>query len=306
MSTKQAPPLTRGWTPKPCPIHAPRVGSPAHAGMDPVCAVVDMNGEGLPRSRGDGPGASPCSSCRRSAPPLTRGWTLMRGGQAVDEDGSPAHAGMDPARAAARFAAARLPRSRGDGPIARRVADSARAAPPLTRGWTQRSRQARRPRLGSPAHAGMDPRRRSPRPQRCRLPRSRGDGPVTEPATLALLAAPPLTRGWTRSTAAAKPASAGSPAHAGMDPRLLCRGAVRVRLPRSRGDGPFTRQLTTEWRKAPPLTRGWTLPRDALEVPTTGSPAHAGMDPQCAKSAVRAARLPRSRGDGPLTGVPSR
>jgi len=51
-------------------------------------------------------------------------------------------------------------------------------APPRTRGWTHGLLPQHRPRLGSPAHAGMD--LSSPRSaaERLRLPRARGDGPL--------------------------------------------------------------------------------------------------------------------------------
>ena len=50
---------------------------------------------------------------------------------------------------------------------------------------------------------------------------------------------------------------------------------------------------------ASPHTRGWTVPRASASRDRRGFPAHAGMDPLAACSAVVIGRLPRTRGDGP-------
>ncbi len=132
-----APPHTRGWTPDPAKCRKLAIGSPAHAGMDPVRDGVRWHVVGLPRTRGDGPGA--CirykSGCR--APPHTRGWTRVRAVGPRLEAGSPAHAGMDPCWCSAARRSHRLPRTRGDGPRFRRSDGTFRPAPPHTRGWTQ-------------------------------------------------------------------------------------------------------------------------------------------------------------------------
>ena len=60
-----------------------------------------------------------------AAPPHTRGWTPITALSETRTMGSPAHAGMDPAKANVSPSIVRLPRTRGD--------------------------------AGSPAHAGMDP-----------------------------------------------------------------------------------------------------------------------------------------------------
>ena len=91
-------------------------------------------------------------------------------------------------------------------------------APPLARGWT-------------PCKVGLS--RRGPR-----LPRSRGDGPCNYDIQPMVNMAPPLARGWTRHGTPWAVRARGSPARAGMDP-LNGDAERRVRLPRSRGDGPF-------------------------------------------------------------------
>ena len=52
-----------------------------------------------------------------------------------------------------------------------------------------------------------------------RLPRTRGDGPMTKASTYNVVEAPPHTRGWTLVEREAVTVARGSPAHAGMDPR---------------------------------------------------------------------------------------
>ena len=193
------------------------------------------------------------------APPLTRGWTSSRPTSSTPVSGSPAHAGMDPARSNPFTSLARLPRSRGDGPNVVPKPSARGVAPPLTRGWTQQ-RVSRGPSIrGSPAHAGMDPavlRLRSTRP---RLPRSRGDGPKCNSRAWRRAAAPPLTRGWTPFIFSAAVRICGSPAHAGMDPVSNRSTSSATGLPRSRGDGPALWGILYNGTEAPPLTRGWTL-----------------------------------------------
>jgi CRISPR-associated endonuclease Cas1 subtype I-E len=54
--------------------------------------------------------------------------------------------------------------------------------------------------------------------------------------------APPHTRGWTRAAFRSRETVHGSPAHAGMDPRVSSRAFLKGRLPRTRGDGPCARK----------------------------------------------------------------
>ena len=153
---------------------------------------------------------------------------------------------------------------------------------------------------GSPAHAGMDPTPSSARPRRCRLPRTRGDGPGSEPLRYRWKVAPPHTRGWTPAAGAPPILRRGSPAHAGMDRRQRARDAGFQRLPRTRGDGPiagFPGGLTS---RAPPHTRGWTRAALGAGARQDGSPAHAGMDPLYVVDNRSPFGLPRTRGDGPL------
>ncbi len=274
-------------------------GSPAHAGMDPSPSRRCVANMRLPRSRGDGPARDFPRCVSSVAPPLTRGWTRICIRIRCGRFGSPAHAGMDPAHLASLTPAGWLPRSRGDGPAGGIAITGNVTAPPLTRGWTLQPTIWRTEGAGSPAHAGMDPRRPCRCARRTWLPRSRGDGPEGVQLTRKAAVAPPLTRGWTRAPGVAGRRGRGSPAHAGMDPRTARRSSSCARLPRSRGDGPYSPPRASLTSRAPPLTRGWT-PRDLItRILERGSPAHAGMDPSPLSHRDLRTRLPRSRGDGP-------
>ena len=112
--------------------------------------------------------------------------------------------------------------------------------------------------------------------------------------------ASPHTRGWTRVSSMVPPSVSGFPAHAGMDPVQAARAAARIRLPRTRGDGPGAAAGPGRSGWASPHTRGWTPAPAGGGRAGLGFPAHAGMDPS--RRARRSARrwLPRTRGDGPV------
>ncbi len=84
-----------------------------------------------------------------------------------------------------------------------------------------------------------------------------------------------------------------------MDPRAAPSGRRSCRLPRASGDGPSRRAFRPSKLSAPPRERGWTLIRLDLERLDAGSPARAGMDPQCRRVGRSAPGLPRASGDGP-------
>ena len=73
--------------------------------------------------------------------------------------------------------------------------------------------------------------------------------------------ASPHTRGWTRWKALRLRILVGFPAHAGMDPGAGDAPVLRLRLPRTRGDGPVQGIRTVEGYAASPHTRGWTRTR---------------------------------------------
>ena len=136
MGSQSAPPLARGWTPLQNDISLKTAGSPARAGMDPNNQEPKKEKNRLPRSRGDGPRTIEIMASEGLAPPLARGWTLVRQYKAASVLGSPARAGMDPRTAAENMKGCRLPRSRGDGPELLQGYSRTAEAPPLARGWT--------------------------------------------------------------------------------------------------------------------------------------------------------------------------
>ena len=233
-------------------------------------------------------------------PPHTRGWTLYELIDPEDGDASPAHAGMDPGRRRAGGRHDRFPRTRGDGPRTPRRIANRRRLPPHTRGWTRSVPEYASRTGASPAHAGMDPEHRG-RPLRlwC-FPRTRGDGPCSRPSRSAVCSLPPHTRGWTPAQPAKCTQAHASPAHAGMDPRLILGALASIRFPRTRGDGPLTRPVCLRVGSLPPHTRGWTVGVYYVNMTDGASPAHAGMDPRGRAVRHRLRCFPRTRGDGPF------
>ena len=209
----------------------------------------------LPRTRGDGPRARACWRSARWAPPHTRGWTPCGQAMIAQSRGSPAHAGMDPITPCASIRPCGLPRTRGDGPTEGVAISSISLAPPHTRGWTPAGGRAPAPARGSPAHAGMDPRRPKRMWRFSRLPRTRGDGPLAAVARGGDRQAPPHTRGWTVLANAVNVRFIGSPAHAGMDPPSPSTCILACGLPRTRGDGPDRKECKGRWSWLP-CTRG--------------------------------------------------
>ena len=233
------------------------------------------------------------------APPHTRGSTLEWARRGRRHGGSPAHAGIDPRRATRRGGSTRLPRTRGDRPTPSAARHPPDVAPPHTRGSTRIQRPHPVAPHGSPAHAGIDPRREEGHGHHRRLPRTRGDRPGAEPADVIIAAAPPHTRGSTRRVTHRHPAARGSPAHAGIDPAATRPATPCARLPRTRGDRPRFILGGVTFTGAPPHTRGST--RGVRRTPRRpgGSPAHAGIDPHRAATPLQRPRLPRTRGDRP-------
>ena len=271
--------------------------------MDPSCSVPVHMGFGRP------PRASPHTRgwtttrsgapFRRAASPHTRGWTLIGMLSLVDESGFPAHAGMDPASPGRDGSGERLPRTRGDGPVADAARDTRHRASPHTRGWTVVARHGGMFLSGFPAHAGMDPTIDAALAPIERLPRTRGDGPQGGRRRRRAEGASPHTRGWTPADYVLDDADTGFPAHAGMDPGGPAGSCRRQRLPRTRGDGPCAGATRRGRSGASPHTRGWTLDRRLPHQCGRGFPAHAGMDPRWTHRGRSAGRLPRTRGDGP-------
>ncbi len=295
----KAPPRARGWTRPQRARYELLGGSPACAGMDPATDSAPPATMWLPRVRGDGPGLSVGVSDTGAAPPRARGWTLFTTRLPRAVDGSPACAGMDPCIRRGVGSGRRLPRVRGDGPDAPPLGPGDMTAPPRARGWTVELADVAADAAGSPACAGMDPRRLHPRLRLQGLPRVRGDGPQGRSARRRPGWAPPRARGWTRDELLKAVKAKGSPACAGMDPCGPGAWGFRPRLPRVRGDGPSSHGGLAQTKSAPPRARGWTPDEGRRHRADRGSPACAGMDPGSSGCSSRSARLPRVRGDGP-------
>ena len=134
---------------------------------------------------------------------------------------------------------------------------------------------------------------------RTRLPRMRGDGPLTADGWRDLKTAPPHARGWSRLRVRPHRRLRGSPACAGMVPPSISGGIRSCRLPRMRGDGPRTSVNICDRTLAPPHARRWSHARRLERAAARGSPACAGMVPCPAHCPTAARGLPRMRGDGP-------
>ena len=152
---------------------------------------------------------------------------------------------------------------------------------------------------GSPAHAGIDPRRPPNPPRPPRLPRACGDRPQSRSRRRGERAAPPRMRGSTRARREMLLELRGSPAHAGIDPVSDSGLRFVYRLPRACGDRPQRRTVGRRARAAPPRMRGSTLSRHSQHGGDLGSPAHAGIDPIRSGDCGGTRWLPRACGDRP-------
>ena len=254
-------------------------GFPAPAGMDPRCGRPRRARAWIPRTRGDGPVLRSARARGKRDSPHPRGWTSGSKLRFIRPTGFPAPAGMDRCGRRRRPHRSGIPRTRGDGPRARRTM--------LLRGG------------GFPAPAGMDPARRRRRRRRRRIPRTRGDGPPSCASCQPLPRDSPHPRGWTFAEVVADAHPDGFPAPAGMDPGPSTRWPGWGRIPRTRGDGPieeFTRAL---WWRDSPHPRGWTRVIHHPAAPDLRFPAPAGMDRDSPAGRASTARIPRTRGDGP-------
>ena len=273
--------------------------------MDPPHGHDSAGRGSLPRERGDGPPPMHGVLHRATPPPRARGWTVQDSARLPEGRASPASAGMDPHRHTRRRAEPSLPRERGDGPDSHHHRRRRTLPPPRARGWTGGRRSLRLRSTASPASAGMDPATDAGDMGLVRLPRERGDGPAVSIFSEAPSWPPPRARGWTVSAATFRASDRASPASAGMDPRQKKADGKRYRLPRERGDGPPMGDRRAPGSEPPPRARGWThLMRQQPQEPRA-SPASAGMDPGDPGPAGGSLRLPRERGDGPISGFPS-
>ena len=313
-------PRMRGDRPRPRSSRARRTaappharGSPRQAGGDrvgargsPACAGIAPVGSGarrarwwLPRMRGDRPFGPEQMVAVHRAPPHARGSPRRWVAAIQDLVGSPACAGIAPKGRTGSAARSRLPRMRGDRPWLHDLYWRLAGAPPHARG----SPLGRRHRVGllpgSPACAGIAPSRGTPRRSSQRLPRMRGDRPCDLGAEGEQARAPPHARGSPHGTCALHRSPSGSPACAGIAPRVPEAAPERSRLPRMRGDRPLEISDRVAVTSAPPHARGSPLVRLRVDAGDLGSPACAGIAPQPSGGQRDREGLPRMRGDRP-------
>ena len=124
----------------------------------------------------------------------------------------------------------RFPRPRGDGVSRTATRALLRPVPPPARGWSRLGRGEPGHADGSPARAGMVPRRETSGALRRRFPRPRGDGPHGGANRQVIETVPPPARGWSTQVDRLPAVSRSSSAGAGVapsapKPRLVLPGA---------------------------------------------------------------------------------
>ena len=115
--------------------------------------------------------------------------------------------------------------------------------------------------------------------------------------------ATPHTRGSTSEYHAVVKVYHGYPAYAGIDLRFRKPNMRKRRLPRIRGDRPYSSMYSFILAGATPHTRGSTLVQDASAYSYAGYPAYAGIDPSQRQTSTIPNGLPRIRGDRPSLSV---
>ena len=177
MSLSVFPPHSRGWTLRHDGRRRQGRVSPALAGMDPSPGCGSGRTGCFPRTRGDGPDSGWVCCAELGFPPHSRGWTGEGGVVPLRCRVSPALAGMDPSATSSPTTRSSFPRTRGDGPIPKRLPKPTLPFPPHSRGGTAAAASNRYRLEVSPALAGMD-RALNPWPDTSMcFPRTRGDGP---------------------------------------------------------------------------------------------------------------------------------
>ena len=206
---------------------------------------------------------------------------------------------MDRGRRCRGGTTGRIPRARGDGPLAEGRGGAGRGDSPRSRGWTVRRGGVGRRGRGFPALAGMDPSGACAGGSWSRIPRARGDGPSASPSATWSAADSPRSRGWTPLRRRDLLTVQGFPALAGMDPPAGPGARPPSRIPRARGDGPPLYVDEPDPKKDSPRSRGWTQPLAGRGGRVMGFPALAGMDRRQRWVRERCVGIPRARGDGP-------
>ena len=111
--------------------------------------------------------------------------------------------------------------------------------------------------------------------------------------------APPRERGSAPDARLRRARVPGSPARAGIGPRMTSSRTSTPWLPRASGDRPVSRCGRSGRRAAPPRERGSALARVVDRHGEAGSPARAGIGPAQIRPARALSWLPRASGDRP-------
>ena len=228
------------------------------------------------------PGTSPISTESPRLGVVTRRgqlFDIVRFVNTLTARGLPACAGIDPAPIEVAPPIEGFPAARGSTRVGDFVLMDAEGFPACAGIDPLRLRAAAWQDTGSPACAGIDPRVRTPSRSRPRLPRLRGDRPVTtsKVSVAGSSTASPPARGSTPTAAVRRLARNGAPPPARGWTHRMPRSMLVGGLPRLRGDGPRFRRHVA--RSAPPPARGSTLPVHGSAFAVSGSPACAGIDP---------------------------
>ena len=288
-------PHARGWPPVHGRLRPGRSLLPARAGMVPPRRRSTGSCGAAPRTRGDGPPPAAARAWPRSCSPHARGWSRWDRHRCQGADLLPARAGMVPTTSTCPCSAGPAPRTRGDGPLCLTVVKPLPDCSPHARGWSQRgdggcqedpllparagmvptpaaetSTSSTAPRtrgngpqleaqldtagICSPHARGWSPDRRAPG---YTAPRTRGDGPTTEGCHCCSVSCSPHARGWSRVGVDAGGFGDLLPARAGMVPSLPGSSPRSPTAPRTRGDGPYVRELVDAGHFCSPHARVW-------------------------------------------------
>jgi len=192
------------------------------------------------------------------------------------------------------------PRACGDGPVAPSRSPRQVSSAPRMWGWTVGDGGVDEPTDLSPAHVGMDRRRRHPHQPARPQPRACGDGPHSSAGLFRSDASAPRMWGWTGVDLARAAQCLLSPAHVGMDRAARTSDAALPSQPRACGDGPRPLPVAGGADHSAPRMWGWTDLGEGHRAHLRLSPAHVGMDRRAAPAAPVDSSQPHACGDGPV------
>ena len=215
------------------------------------------------------------------------------------DDVYPACAGIDPLSYFSSLLIQSLPRMRGDRPFFGIVFSQFLQFTPHARGSTSCGNRFTFLPDVYPACAGIDRVRPVCGLWYIRLPRMRGDRPRLVRMMESGEEFTPHARGSTSAGARTVMVQVVYPACAGIDPGRTGRKGARARLPRMRGDRPWTNYVENSNKKFTPHARGSTHVHRQGQLLIAVYPACAGIDRTRGFEKTWRDGLPRMRGDRP-------